>query len=324
MTLARPSAAALPAAPQPPAPGAAAPQPPVAWSCRTLNTTSVSRRGATWAQLSCSSTPIPVFGAAGPLVVNVVSFDLATRGLALRPVAAKAGSLLPLDGLAATSSGVVAGINGPYFYRIDVATFFDGVCIGKNKADALKPVAAAAPNSGIGDGAVVAGGVLLASNCDCLGYSRPAVLTINASSTRIDVLHRGDAPPAGTALDALSAGPNLVTSNASGTFIDIPSDDDNIGNIFEHAANTAFGWAANGTAYMVTTDGFDGCPLLNASCGTNAFTLAYLMRDHFGAAFALSMDQGGSTTMWTSPGGIVSHSGGGARDIFAGLFLAEV
>ena len=34
-------------------------------------------------------------------------------------------------------------------------------------------------------------------------------------------------------------------------------------------------------AVLVTTDGFDGCPLLNATCGTNAFTLAYLFKDYF-------------------------------------------
>jgi exopolysaccharide biosynthesis protein len=149
------------------------------------------------------------------------------------------------------------------------------------------------------------------------------VLSINGSSTRIDVLHRGDAPPAGSRLDSLSAGPNLVTTNESGTFINIPSDDDNIGNILEHSANTAFGLTDDARALLVTVDGFDGCPLLNASCGINAFSIAYLMRDHFGVSSAMAMDQGGSTTMWVKGAGIVSRSGGGPRPIFAGLFISE-
>ena len=218
---------------------------------------------------------------------------------------------------------MIAGINGPYFWRVDVKTFFDTVCVGKLRANALEPPSADAPNAGIGDGAVVSEGRVLSSNCDCLGFSRPTVLSINGSSTHIDVLHRGDAPPAGTLLDALSAGPNLVTSNASGTFIDIPSDDENIGNILEHSANTAFGLTDDARALLVTVDGFDGCPLLNATCGINAYSIAYLMRDHFGVSSAMAMDQGGSTTMWIKGAGIVSKSGGGPRPIFAGLFLAE-
>ena len=101
-------------------------------------------------------------------------------------------------------------------------------------------------------------------------------------------------------------------------------DDENIGNILEHAANTAVGLTANGTtAMLVTTDGFDGC-LFDPTCGINAFSLAYLLRDALGAATAVAMDQGGSTTMWTAAAGVVSNSstGGGTRTLFSGLFVA--
>ena len=179
-------------------------------------------------------------------------------------------------------------------------------------------------NLGIGDGVIVAGGALLASNCDCIGYSRPAVLTINGSSSRIDVAHRGDPAPHGLALDSIAAGPNLVSSNASGAFIDIPADDDNIGNILEHSANTAVGLYANGTALLVTTDGFDGCSGFDATCGTNAYTLAYLMKDFFGVASAMGNDQGGSTTMWVKGAGVVTNPGQGVRPVFSGLFVEQV
>ena len=70
--------------------------------------------------------------------------------------------------------------------------------------------------------------------------------------------HRGDSPPAGLAYDSVSAGPNLVSVNATGPYIDIPSDDDNILNILEHSANTGVG--INGSmAYFVTFDGYDSC-----------------------------------------------------------------
>ena len=303
----------------------AQPQPVVPWSCTTLNASSLSPRGVQYERLSCTSPRgIPIFGPAGPITVNKVSFNLSSAGLVLKPVTAPRGTLAGLDSIAATDPSLLAGINGPYFYRVDVATFVDGVCLGKTRANALQPASAKLPNDGLGDGAIIVGGVLLSSNCDCVGYSRPAVLSINGSDTRVDVLHRGDAPPAGLSLDALSAGPNLVTTNGTGTFINIPSDDDNIGNILEHSANTAFGITKDGVAMLVTTDGYDGCPLLNTSCGTNAFTLAYLLRDAFGAATALGMDQGGSTTLWTKQYGVVSSSGGGPRPIYAGLFVAEV
>jgi exopolysaccharide biosynthesis protein len=115
-----------------------------------------------------------------------------------------------------------------------------------------------------------------------------------------------------------------VSSNASGPFVDIPPDDDNIGNILEHSANTAVGLLANGTALLVTVDGYDGCSGLDATCGTNAYTLAYLMKDYFGVASALGMDQGGSTTMFVRGAGVVSNIGQGVRAVFSALFVEEV
>lgn len=95
-------------------------------------------------------------------------------------------------------------------------------------------------------------------------------------------------------------------------------------NILEHSANTAVGLLRNGTALLVTTDGFDGCSGFDPTCGANAFTLAYLMKDYFNVSSAMGMDQGGSTTMWVQGRGYVSNPGQGVRDIFSALFVEEV
>jgi hypothetical protein len=265
-----------------------------------------------------------LFGRAGPLNVSFLSVDLTQPSLRLVPVVNATLATVEAMAAAQPTRKLLGGINGGYFWRVDSTSFFDGVCVGKSRAEALAPPSTATPNTGVGDGAVVAQGSLLASNCDLPGYSRPAVLTLNGAASRIDVVHRGNAPPAGLALDSLAAGPNLVSSNASGSFLDIPSDDDNIGNILEHSANTAVGLYANGTAILVTTDGVDGCSGLDATCGANAFTLGYLMKDFFLVASAMGCDQGGSTTMWVRGGGTVTNPGQGVRNIFSALFVEQV
>jgi hypothetical protein len=308
------------------------------WTCAELSSVQLAP-GARWQRLKCSGVGIPLFGPSDGIVVNVVVGDLsAASGLRLVPGVAAVGpsgfALDSLDRIAAAQGGggsnILAGINAGYFYRLDVATFFDGVCIGKGASDAKQAPSLTAPNNGITDGTTVVGGKLLGSNCDCPGFSRPVILTIDGVNSRFDVLTRGAEPPEGLAKDAVGAGPNLVSANASGSYVDIPSDDDNIGNILEHAANTGVGLrptAAGGVeALLVTTDGYDGCGLLNSTCGTNAFSLAYLFKDYFNATTAMAMDQGGSTTMFVAgqpDNGIVSHSGGGARAIASALFLAK-
>ena len=207
------------------------PQPRVAWSAVPLNSSTLAT-GVTWQQLNVSTVApgVPFWGMTGPLVVNIVAVDLSAPGVRLTPVTANAtAKLQPLNAMAADDGRkLLAGINGGYFWRVDVDTFVDSVCQGKTKSDALMPPSAGA-NAGVGDCSTVAGGVLLSNNCDLPGFSRPSILTLNGTASYISVLHRGATPPAGLALDSLSAGPYLLTTNASGTFIDIPSDDDNIG-----------------------------------------------------------------------------------------------
>ncbi len=85
-----------------------------------------------------------------------------------------------------------------------------------SRSDALSPVSPSQANYGVADGSIVSSGKWLGSNCDCIGFSRPAVLTLNGTSTRVDVVTRGELPPYGTDYDSLSAGPSIVTHNASG------------------------------------------------------------------------------------------------------------
>jgi hypothetical protein len=269
------------------------------------------------------------------VTVNLVTANLSSAlGLRLLPLAAPAAlGIAPINETAAADGrNILAGINGGYFYRVDVSSFFDGVCIGKSKADAEAPPSPSTPNTGLGDGSTVVNGTLLSSSCDCLGYNRPAILSVNGTSgTRIDLGEgAGLPPPAGLELDSLAAGPFLLSTNASGTFVAIPSDDQNFLNNLEHSANTGFGLDESRDsplAFFVTVDGFDGCPSSDPTCGTNGYSLAYFLRDYLGATSAMGMDQGGSTTMWVKGEGVVSSTssgGGGApRPIFNGLFLLQ-
>lgn len=87
------------------------------WSCTVLSSESLAT-GAVWSRSSCTSTKIPIWGAAGPVIVNYVDVDLNTPGLALMPLVAPAATLLPLDGIAAAAAtaprpvAAIAGING--------------------------------------------------------------------------------------------------------------------------------------------------------------------------------------------------------------------
>ncbi len=60
--------------------------------------------------------------------------------------------------------------------------------------------------------------------------------------------------------------------------------------------------------------------------GTNAFTMAYFLKDYIGAVSGMGMDQGGSTTMFVAGqpnGGIVTNPGSSPRNIYNGLFIIQ-
>jgi hypothetical protein len=308
------------------------------WYCDTIQEKSLSL-GAEWKKLVCNGTGIPLFGDSNSITVNAVIADLSSKyGLRLLPATSSKGpsgfNLDSLDKIAlantpSSNEKLLAGINGGYFYRLDVKTFFDGVCIGKTSSDANLPPSFTTPNNGINDGTIVSSGKLLGSNCDCVGYSRPVVLSINGTNSRFDLLTRGAEPPFGLTLDSIASSPNLVSTNVTGSYVNIPSDDDNLGNILEHSANTAVCLrpTLDGNSIevvMITIDGYDGCSSFNSTCGTNAFSQGYFLKDYFNCTSGMNMDQGGSTTMWINGqgnNGIVSNSGGGPRSIASGLFL---
>jgi exopolysaccharide biosynthesis protein len=190
-----------------------------------------------------------------------------------------------------------------YFWRVDIEGFWrDNVCRGKLRSEAEQEASDENPNYGIGDGLVMIDGKKYSNNCNCSGYSRPAVLKLTGSESDIEVLHRGETIQDPTVTNSIAAGPNLVSYDATtGTsFIDIPEDDDNI-NKFVFEATTAVGVVrdpAAPTLVMVTTDGSDSCLPGEPWCGLISPDLASLMLEVFKCTVAMSMDQGGSTTMW--------------------------
>lgn len=230
---------------------------------------------------------------------------------------------------------------GGYFWRVDIEDFWiDDVCRGKTRKEANTPVSADNVNNGVSDGLVKIDGKVVGNSCDCKGYSRPAVLEIDSVDSTIAVVHRGETAES-TVQNAIAAGPNLVSFNSSTgeSYIDIPSDDDNI-NILEHAANTAVGILRTDgkarTMIIATTDGSDECGPKDITCGLNSKDLASLMKDHFQTAQAMSMDQGGSTTMWVKGAnpdrnGVVSRSHNnkpveqdGPRNVANALFFSLI
>jgi exopolysaccharide biosynthesis protein len=319
------------------------------WYCIEIQSTSLENNAAIWKTENCTND-----ASAQPLLtVNSVSFDLSS--LAVRAIpAVSVDPNNPLQGLpdmAKQNDKFLAGINGGYFWRVDISgLWIDDVCRGKTRMEASKPAASTHPNYGVSDGLVKIDGIVVGNNCNCSGYSRPAILAIDGEQSTIDVVHRAETVD-DSVKNAIAAGPNLVSFNSSTgeSYVDIPSDDDNI-NILEHAANTAVGViyseqnkkvgsalrSSSGKMIFVTTDGSDECGPKDISCGLNSRDLASLMKDHFGAHVAMSMDQGGSTTMWVKGAnpardGVVSRSHNnkpveedGPRNVANGLFLALV
>ena len=267
------------------------------------------------------------------ITVNVIEADLTHPSVSAVPAVAAKRSTAPLPGIAAQPGGskLLAGINGGYFFRVDEGPHWtDDVCVGKTYSEALHNVSAAGRRSsssdGIGDTLVKLNGNLLSRNCDNVGFSRPAALVLDRGAARVELLRRGQDLPA-TVSTVIAASPRLVTSSGGGPpQVHIPADDDNTGNIEEHAANTGAGLRDGGkTLVLVTVDGVDDCSMLNATCGVNAVQLAFLMKDALAVDDAMQMDQGGSTTMWVRGqpnGGVVSRNEWAPRSIYSALFVA--
>lgn len=256
------------------------------------------------------------------MVFHVTSVNLSEPSVTLK--AYTNSSLVPLSVLAPPNA--IAGINGGYFFRLDKKHFIDDVCFFKTRAQAEQPVSAEHANYGAGDGLVMRDGTLLSSNCDCIGYDVPALLVMNGTNSKVVLQTRGAKAIPGL-VDGIAAGPNLVSEDSNGKpYVNIPSHDHNV-NIKEHSANTVVVLRRDPTGkfmqemLFVTADGHDGCPSSDVTCGIDAPHMAYFSLDYLGAAQAMEMDQGGSTTMWVSGLGVVSNPGSGERHIFSGLYV---
>lgn len=209
------------------------------WTCIDIQTTALEG-GATWRTQNCTNAP----DTQPLLTVNIVEFSLPNSKLRAIPAISvdPEHPLQPVPDMAKQNDKYIVGINGGYFWRVDISgIWIDDVCRGKLRAEANKPANPLFPNFGLSDGLVKIDGKLVGNNCNCTGYSRPAILVLNDDHSTINVVHRAEGVEP-TVRNAISAGPNLVSYNTTdGTsFVDIPSDDDNI-NILEHAANTAVG-----------------------------------------------------------------------------------
>lgn len=303
------------------------------WDCAELKSRQLTE-AVQWRQVNCSSnTPS---GQVGPITFNIVATDLASESVVARPVVATTPlKVQATSSMAAQTAGALAAVNGGYFYRVDEKLFFDDVCLGKLKSEALQNASVEHPNYGVGDGLTVVNGELMASNCDTLLYNRPTALLLKGTESYIQVMQRAERAPAGT-VNAIAAGPNLVSwdSSKGEAYVDIPLDDLNV-NILEHSANTAVGVVrepscagkAEGcqaaSLVMVTVDGHDGCKRSDTTCGTTSHRLAYFMKDYLKCSEAMGMDQGGSTTMWVSGEGVVSNPTQGERLVYNALFVAS-
>lgn len=279
----------------------------------------------TWLTQNCTKQPEP---ALPDLTVNVVTVDLSSPNVrVVAGVADPSKYLQSVPDMAALNPNFLVGVNGGYFWRVDLDSFWvDDVCWFKSKAEALSPPSKDNVNNGVGDGLIRIDGVTYSNKCNCHGFSRPAIMSFEGENTNIKVLHRGETV-GDEVQNAIGAGPNLVSYNATTktSYVDIPADDDNINNL-EYAANTAVAAKLDtetGKAthiLLVTTDGSDECGPSDPSCGLNMETLGGLLKDQYGVHIALSMDQGGSTTMWIKGerpdrNGVVSRSHSSVPDI---------
>lgn len=302
------------------------------WHCLTLSNTSLAP-SVFWLKQNCTGIiSSPSIARIGPIIVNIVvaSMSNTTSSPLLRPaVATTSLGLAKLHELAANASTPsfkpLAGVNGGFFFEVDKKDFFDDVCFGKFRRDALEPPSESHPNFGIGDSLTILDGVYASNNCNCIGNSEPVAAVLDFPPRFVQLQRAGRLPD--DVKWAIGAGPTLVSYNSSTgkSFIDITGD--NV-NILEHASNTGLGLRGN-DFMLVTFDGEDGCVEYNPTCGVNSHEFAAFMLDYLHVDTAMELDQGGSTAMWITgqpgsvPGepGIVTNPGNGERQLFNGVFI---
>jgi hypothetical protein len=67
------------------------------------------------------------------------------------------------------------------------------------------------------------------------------------------------------------------------------------------------------------SDGHDGCPRSDPTCGMEAKPMAHFLIDVIKAEQGLELDQGGSSTLFVQGLGVVNSNKNGLRKIFSGL-----
>jgi hypothetical protein len=270
------------------------------WFCIDISSKSL-REGVVWNTKNCTmDSSLPPL-----LTVNSIHTDLTRSDV--RVVSAIADPVIKLQSLPDMSKqneNFIAGINGGYFWRVDIdGIWVDNVCRGKTRAEAEQPASDENVNYGIGDGTVKIDGHSFSNNCNCSGYSRPAVIKLEGVDSYIDVLHRGEQVDK-SVNNAIAAGPNLLSYDFSTqeSYVDIPDDDDNI-NRLVYEASSSIGLVLDKSSkdsktskalslVMVATDGSDSCLPKDTDCGVIAPNLATLLKEVYSLDVAMSLDQG--------------------------------
>ena len=331
-------------------------------SCSVGKTSKIYKDKVIWQTLTCDGYLFSkIAGKLFPrtLNINVVYAPVNDPEIQIIPYHAQTeNQLAKLPEIANSLSSeytVISGINGGYFFRNDSKGFNDNICLDKN-TDRPKP------GDSMGDSLLQHHGVLHAVNCaltKTLGKAfeqpRSVLVLTGANAPYITFVDHDKAytikDKQGKEIypDAFGAGPNLVTDgklDVSG-IPGMPSHrDENLFPTIEFSANAAVGIindAGGKPAQFVffTVDGNNNSfihPARNLG-GMNAQEMAELMIKYLKVSNAISMDQGGSTTLYIAasdpkeyPLNVVSNSdykGPGVprdpksvRNIYDGLFIA--
>ena len=182
-----------------------------AWKCISLQSKTL-HEGVIWNTQNCTMDE----DAEPHLTVNSIHVDISRQDLRVIPaIADPVAQVQSIPDMAKQNPNFIAGINGGYFWRVDIDGFWrDNVCKGKVRKEAEQPASPLHVNFGIGDGVVKIDGTTYSNNCNCTGYSRPAVLQLQGVNSNIEVLYRGD-KVAAHVKSAIGAGPNLVSYNST-------------------------------------------------------------------------------------------------------------
>jgi len=293
------------------------------WKCTLVDQKSLNKNETVkWSKWSCQGSfpkNIPQIGggSTGLLTINIVDTDLTDAGVTIKPLLADAASLYTqtLSDMAKSRPDLIAAINGGYFF-INEPKFTDSNCPKKKY-----PQPATTQN--IGDGVLTIDGVNYSVNCGELGpISSPRATIIQDAQNNWSIQNIGAETVPGGIIQGLGAGPAMIDKGK------IAMDWQQIPSTFEYAANTAVSLAKDNNQHthlqLFTVDGVDNEAGMISYEMTNFIYTQYPKLFHLNVTQAMSMDQGGSTTLYVD-GNIVSKSDakGKLRPVYdaLGIFL---